>query len=313
MIGKISHIFNRPFEHFEKVDFFRKVLYLFLLLNALLLLPIAQDLFGYHGLIGTRGWNTNLPLYRQGTHGLINILSHPGNGSYGWFYLVFVFGQITFLISGLLNFWPKISSFFVYFFTVNLFLKGYLAFTGGEVLVNFLLFYLMFIHKRKGEGPFSDLQNILNNTFYWILLIQICILYFFSAFYKMYDPNWTSGEAIMYISRIDNYSSAPFEWLFGDRLWLSMIATYLTLAYQILFPLLVWFKKVKTPFLIIGVVFHLGIAFGMGIFSFGIIMIIVYILFLDLKQIKRMKSYLKESKLKSLLKPFYGQKLNVED
>ena len=178
----------------------------------------------------------------------------------------------------------------IYVFTVNLFLKGYLAFTGGEVLVNLILFYLIFIQKPKhDDGIFHDIQQILSNTFYWIILIQICILYFFSSFYKMFDYHWYEGSAIMYISRIDAYSSYLFETIFAENLVLSMIATYVTLAYQVLFPILVWFKKIKIPFLIVGTLFHLGIAFGMGLFTFGVIMIIVYILFLDESHIKKIK------------------------
>ena len=299
-MNKVIALFISPFKHFEKVDFFRKCLYLFLLLNTISLLPIAQDLFGYYGIIGTRGWNTNLSFFKQGTGGLINLLSHPSNGTYTWVYIVFIAGQLFFLMMGLLNKWPKIASVMIYFFTVNLFNKGYLAFTGGEVLINFMLFYLMFIHQPKESGAGKDFQNILNQTFFKILLIQVCLVYFFSFVYKLYDPNWVDGKALMYISRIDGYSSAPFHWIFSDSIVLSSIGTYMTLCYSALFPIVVWIKKIKTPFLFLGLVLHLGISFGMGIFSFGIIMILMYILFLDDLQIQRIKKVIK-SRLPSKL------------
>lgn len=290
-MNRLILYFSAPFKHFEKVEFFRTVLYVLLLFNTITLLPIVEDLFGYYGLIGTRGWNTNIPFFSQGSFGLINFLSNPINAGHDWIYVVFVLGQIFFLITGILRKMPVLSSVMIYFFTVNLFLKGYLAFTGGEVLVNLMLFYLIFIQKaKKDEGAFYDLQQILNNTFYCIILIQVCILYFFSAFYKLFDYHWLEGSAIMYISRIEAYSSFLFETIFSDNLLLSMIFTYLTLAYQLLFPVLVWFKKIKIPFLIIGTLFHLGISFGMGLFTFGAIMIVVYILFLDDVQIKKIKN-----------------------
>lgn len=279
-----------PFQHYQKIEFFRSILYVFLILNTLTLLPIAEDLFGYYGTVGTRGWNTNIPFLKQGSYGLVNFLSHPAMSAYDWMYMVFIIGQLVFLTLGLLRKLPILSSIMIYFFTVNLFLKGYLAFTGGEVLVNLVLFYLIFIQKSKSKtGPFYDLQQVFSNTFYWIILIQVCVLYFFSSFYKLFDYHWYEGSAIMYVSRIDVYSSFIFESIFSENLVLSMIVTYLTLAYQILFPILVWFKKIKIPFLVIGTLFHLGIAFGMGLFTFGAIMIIVYILFLNDNQIQKMK------------------------
>lgn len=289
-MNRVVQVFTRPFDHFEKVEFFRTILYIFLIVNTISLLPIIEDLFGYYGLIGTRGWNTNIPFFKQGSYGLINFLSHPANSKYDWVFLLFVVGQLFFLVIGLLRKLPIISSVMIYFFTVNLFLKGYLAFTGGEVLVNLTLFYLIFIQKpKKTEGFFHDLQHVLSNTFYWIILIQICILYFFSSLYKLFDYHWYEGTAVMYVSRIDAYSSFLFETIFSENVVLSMSVTYITLAYQILFPVLVWFKKIKIPFLIIGTLFHLGIAFGMGLFTFGAIMIIVYIMFLEEDHIQKMK------------------------
>ncbi|MEO9531173.1 MAG: HTTM domain-containing protein [Crocinitomicaceae bacterium] len=292
-MNKIIQHFISPFGQIEKVEFFRKALYLFLFLNTLTLLPIAHDLFGYYGVIGTRGWNTNISFLNQGSYGLINLLSHPANSHYSWVYILFILGQMSFLILGLIGKWPRLSSFMVYFFTVNLFMKGYLAFTGGEVLVNFMLFYLMFVHPPKKEGVGGELQNILNQAFYKIMLIQVCLVYFFSALYKLYDAPWVEGKALMYISRIDGYSTLPFEWLFAENPTLSMFATYATLAYMILFPFIVWVKKIKTPFLMIGLIFHIGISFGMGIFSFGVIMILMYILFLDKEQIQTIKEKIK--------------------
>ena len=241
-------------------------------------------------------------------NGILNALSHPWNLAYTWIYKVFLGGQIIFLILGILNVFPKISSVFIYFFTVNLFLKGYLAFTGGEVLVNILLFYMMFIHqsnrpnirfidrsKSEVAPVFNDWQNLLNNTFYVIIIIQIFVLYFFSTFYKLLDIDWISGNALMYISQIESFSNGMMKRIFKDSYVLSAVATYTTLAYQILFPIIVWVKKVKIPFLILGVILHVSIAIGMGIFTFGCIMIITYILFIDNARIHRFKNRFKRN------------------
>lgn len=288
----------QPFPYWEKVQFFRKVLYVFLLFNTLTLLPIANEIFGYEGMVGSAGWYTGKPWYTQGSRAFLNVLSHPYNASYPWIAYSFVFGQLLVLVIGLFDRFPKLTAVLAYFFTVNLFNKGYLMFTGGETLIGLLLFYLIFVqrsnHRTEQEATFTTFQNVLNNTFYWIMLIQICILYFFSNLYKLMDPAWQSGEAIMFVSRIDAYTSSPMRWLFADNAVLSAIATYAVLIYQALFPILVWFKRIKIPFLMVGVCLHLGIAFGMGIFTFGIIMVLVYILFLSNEQIQKLKGLIRK-------------------
>lgn len=305
MLQRIPEIFLRPFPYWEKIDLFRKVLYVFLLFNALTLLPIAHELFSYDGIVGAVGWNTKYPWYQQGSKAILNILNHPINSGYPWIAYVFVYGQIALLISGLLNFLPRLTAVLLYIVTANLFVKGYLMFTGGEALINILLFYLIFIQKsskkqvENGAPLFSNLQNVLNNTFYWVVLIQVCVLYFFSTLYKLMDPYWLNGEALMYVSKVDAFSSPALYAVFAENPTLSMIGTYTVLLYQGLFPLLVWFKRIKIPFLILGVVFHLGIAIGMGIFTFGIIMILTYLLFLDQQHINWLKK--RFSRMKSVI------------
>ena len=156
----------------------------------------------------------------------------------------------------------------------------------------------MFIHKSNSKTPqnevpiFSEIQTVLNNTFYWILLLQVVALYFFSILYKLTDPLWVNGTALMYISELSFFSGDTMSYLFSDNLFISQLFTYLVLFYQGLFPILVWVKRIKIPYLLLGVAIHLGIAWWMGIFTFGITMCISYLLFLTPTQIVKLKGFL---------------------
>ncbi|MFD1552326.1 hypothetical protein DNU06_11165 [Putridiphycobacter roseus] len=286
MMTKIPYWFIKPFTHGYKIHVFKKVLYAFLILNTLTMFPMVDTIFSYNGIAGSNGFRWN------GIESFLNILSHPvcNNRPYiAWF---FVIGQLTALTFGWFKIWPKITGIAIYFFTTNLITKGGLFFTGGEVLLSILLFYLMFIHENKKE---EVLQNILNNTFYYLILIQIIVLYFFSTFFKLFDPNWTNGMALVYVSEIPFYSNQIFYSFAHLSIPLSKMFTYAVLIYQGLFPIFVWIPKIKIPFLIFGVLLHLGIAFGMGIFTFGITMVISYILFLNEKQIRFLTQKFKRS------------------
>jgi hypothetical protein len=287
-MNKLTTYFTNDFRHWSKIDFFKRSLYLFLFINTLTLLPAVDDLFGYNGLAGFRSFRWH------GTESFFNLLSHPINHNQYWIHWFFVSGQLFFLVTGFLRIQPLLSSISIWFLTVNLFIKGGMFFTGGEVLVNLLLFYLIFIQEPK-NGSRYVLQNVLNNVFYVILLFQICILYFFSFYWKLYDPNWLNGNALYYVSKIDTFSSKGLKWILEDNLILGKILTYTVLFYQGSFAILVWVKHLKVPLLILGVIFHLSISVGMGIFAFGVIMSISYLLFLDDSQLKWIKTRLKKS------------------
>lgn len=272
----IPNLFTKPFENREKIILFKRVFYIFLILNTISILPIVNDLFSVNGLTGTRGFSW------IGTPSLLNLLSHPICYKFNWIPWLFIFGQIISLTLNLFNKWTTITGILAYFFTINLFLKAGLFFTGGEILIALLLFYLIFIDTKK---EVSFIQNVLNNTFYYAMIIQVFVLYFFSTYFKLFDPNWTNGMALTYISEIEFYSSGWFKSFVNISPSLAKIATISVLIYQAIFPIAVWFKKIKIPYLMYGVLLHLGIAFGMGIFSFGITMIITYILFLEKKHI----------------------------
>jgi len=288
MTKNIPYYFISAFKHEKKVWLFKKVLYAFLFLNTISMFPMVNDVFGYNGIAGSSGFRW------YGVESFLNLLSHPVNYNRPYIAWFFVYGQLVALGMGWFKIWPKLSGIAIYFFTVNLLSKGGLFFTGGEVLVSILLFYLMFIQENKSNSVF---QNILNNTFYYIILIQICVLYYFSTYFKLFDSNWTSGMALTYVSEIAFYSSDWFYSLVHQSEFFAKLATYSVLIYQALFPIVVWIKQIKIPFLTFGIILHLGISFGMGIFSFGIIMIITYILFLDLSHIERLSRLFKFKKV----------------
>lgn len=154
----------------------------------------------------------------------------------------------------------------------------YSTLTAGDYLLNQLLFFNIFFSVKASTNPtLNDLKNALHNMALTGIKLQLCLAYFLTAVFKLTDSSWLDGTAVHQIFRIQEYSNDFLQML---PLWLCMALTYLTLAYQLLFPALIWFRQFKIWLLTFGIVQHLIIAFAMGLFSFGIIMIICYLLFL---------------------------------
>ena len=148
---------------------------------------------------------------------------------------------------------------------------------GDYLLCNLLFFNCFFIPKESTHLVLNDLKTAMHNASLVAIKIQVCLAYFIAAYFKVTDASWLEGYAIYQTFQIPEFSnsflhSLPYSFCF--------VLTYLTMIYQMSFSVLVWFRPFKIYLFSFGILQHLAIAVGMGLFGFGIIMTICYILFL---------------------------------
>jgi len=189
------------------------------------------------------------------------------------------------LILSLLNLFTTrfhfITDFLLWFLVINLHHRIYPALTGGDNLVNQFLFFNCFLSATFliQTSWKSELKICFHNIALVAIIIQVCLVYFLSALAKLSDTEWRGGSALIAISQIRHFSlfSSP-----GSDKTLEPVLiflNYVVLFYQLLFPVLIWVKRIKKPLLILGILMHVYIAFVMGLVSFGFIMILAYVFF----------------------------------
>lgn len=253
----------------REITWFRNALYLFLLYKVFVYIYQFNDLFSNERLI-----------YHQTKH--INLVVDSAfflNNYYSVFVAgIFIFGVAVLSIIGLFKKSNYITNGVLWFLIINLTSFLYPTLTAGDYLLNQLLFFNCFLIPNASPKLFlSDLKTVFHNFALMAIKIQVCMAYFLAAYYKMIDDSWTSGEAIYQTFQIPEYSNA----LLASIPYLVTVAlTYFTIGYQLSFAFLVWFRPFKIWLFSFGILQHLLIAFGMGLFQFGIIMCICYILFL---------------------------------
>ena len=98
---------------------------------------------------------------------------------------------------------------------------------------------------------------------------------------------------MFYAAHLDHFVRKPVADFLSENRILSIVLTYSALAYQTAFPILVWFKKLRLPLLLVGIGFHGFIAIGMTLPEFGLAMIAGYTLFIKeetaLKIVRKLK------------------------
>jgi hypothetical protein len=182
-----------------------------------------------------------------------------------------------------------IADFFIWFLIININNKIYPTLTGGDYLLNQFLFFNCWLcsQKKADSTPHwsSDLKKFFHNLSIIAIIIQVCLVYFLSALAKCNDENWISGNALDEISKVHHFSLFSVIPRTASSSVFLMIINYVIVFYQLLFPLLIWIKKIKRPFICFGVLMHLYIALVMGLVEFSVIMLIAYIYFWPTKKI----------------------------
>lgn len=200
-------------------------------------------------------------LYRQ---------SHP---AMGYFFILSAILLCFLILAGIrLRFIPELL---LWLIVINIHNRVYATITGGDNLLNQLLLFCVFLDDKQ-ERENKPIVIALHNLAVVAILIQLCFVYGFSAYTKFNDPDWLRGTAVLSITRVHHYSLTSLEDLSYKLPFFFVFLNYLVMIYQGLFPLLIWFNKIKKAFLLIGIGMHLYIIFGMGLVSFGMIMIICY-------------------------------------
>ena len=256
------------------IKLFRRALMLFLLCNTLFLLPFSETLYGSNSYFIPFDASNNILLR------VLSLLEKPWFASH-WQW--FVAAQIISILACLLLPYKRISTILVYFFTACLYHKTIPIQNAGFNLLVMVLFILIFMDEKATETKHPKwriINTTVTNFAFWAARLQVIIMYVVASIYKLYGETWLNGTAFYYVLYTDTYSHPLFRnWFIGNSLVIHGISWF-ALGLQLLFPVLVWFKQTKPLMLIMGVLFHLLIIFINGIIDFGIIMLIMYLLFI---------------------------------
>jgi hypothetical protein len=111
-----------------------------------------------------------------------------------------------------------------------------------------------------------------------VLLVQLAVLYFFSGYYKIISPQWRSGYVMYFASHDLAWSLYPGV-AARVPVWVHRLTAWVTLAWELGFPLLVMLKGTRTVTLALGVLFHLGTLVTLEVGHFALYSIACYTAF----------------------------------
>lgn len=233
-----------------------------LLLQIFLELPFAGYLWGPRGV----GWGSTSPVLGPV---LGNIFDLVFTTDAGVFCVLFI---LSIAALGLL--FGYITRFSNFIALVIFFLLGQRLpelYDGGDDITRLVLFYMLFLLPHRATFSSGELRVWFHNIAILAITLQLVIMYTISGFAKAHGEMWQEGIAMYSLSQVQWYSLPDAYKLFMNPLIVTL-ATYVSMFYQLLFPVAI-ISRLKLPWILLGILFHLSIAVLMGLIPFSMVMI----------------------------------------
>jgi predicted DCC family thiol-disulfide oxidoreductase YuxK len=159
------------------------------------------------------------------------------------------------------------------------------------VAVNFLLMFLPISRVFSMDSLVQKLKytrvgfeykvdrKVLEINYLIPVFSAIALVYFDSIFQKLSSPMWRSGLGMWLPSSLPMVTLNDTSVLLNQE-WLIKFLGYFVVFFEGAFIFLFWFRQIRIPLMIIGILFHIGILIIYPIPLFALTVIAVYILML---------------------------------
>jgi len=293
--------------------FFRVVWGALIFLNILFEVGNVEDFYGPNAVVSLEVVNNHFSHFHLS---LFKLLKNTSSSAYA----IYLFTLVSlFLVT--IGLFTRVALWGALIGLVSLHMRNVWILSSADVLIRCVFVILVwspcfnvlsvdsYLARRRGR-PFS----VVASQWTWRLLqIQVSVVYLWTFWAKIKGDAWFDGSAVYYATRLDTMKNITLPWVL-DHKNIIMLSTWGTLIIECALGSLIWFKRLRTPVVIGGVLLHVGIEVVMAIPFFEWIMIALlmsfytpteYLLFYE--KLKNKVQNLRGSKLK--LTPSYFRNL----
>lgn len=203
------------------------------------------------------------------------------------------FGGIVCVGLFALGFMTRITSILSWAFHLSYMHRAMMIWFGMDAMISFIMLYLcvgpsgsalsldrLLARWRKGSA-LPQVQPLWSaNLALRLIQVHMCIVYFIAGIAKLQGNTWWDGTATWLTMNSPLFNEGlDLNWMTDQRMgewfwyYLCFFSTYMTLAFEISFPFLVWNRYLRPWLLFMAFALHGGIALFMGLGAFGIVML----------------------------------------
>ena len=202
----------------------------------------------------------------------------------------------------------RITSVLAFLITVSYAHRAVGALFGLDQINGFLALYLalgpsgaafsvdQWWRNRRQGGSVQEQppQLVMANVSQRLIQVHMCIVYFFAGVGKLMGQTWWAGTALWGAFANLEYQTLDLTWLAWHPIVVNVM-TQLILAWEVTYPALIWPRLTRPLMLCLAIPLHLGIAIGMGMTTFGLIMLVGNAAFISPSLLRRLFSPRKQA------------------
>lgn len=258
-------------------------------LITLYLLELLQFNSVHFSQQGWLGASQDLFLYNSGSWSILFLI---GDKTPTWFFFL---GAIFCSSAFTVGFLTKWSGWATLVALISIWNRNPLILDGDDAVLRITLFYLLLSPCGRVLSIDSRFRCPMVKAEIWplrLIQFQLAFIYFVSGWVKFHSSEWQNGTILEYVLVHPEYSRWDFSGFFRDSFILMVLSAlaFTIKWWELLFPLLLVWRKSRVVCLLMGIVFHLGLLIFMNLRWFSWIMLILYIAFIPNRYFSRFRT-----------------------
>lgn len=196
--------------------------------------------------------------------------------------------------------WTRVTSILAAVITISYANRLFFATFGLDQINAMLAFYLALSPsgdalsidqyrrgRRTGSEPWAAAPSIGANIGIRLIQFHMCVIYLFAGLAKLEGLSWWDGYAMWQAFANYEYQTLDLTWLAAhDYVW--NFITHATIVWEVSYCSLIWFPLLRPLVIGMAIVTHVGIGMCLGMWTFGLIMLVGNGAFLSATLVRRM-------------------------
>ncbi len=282
-----SSIYKRAYSFFNDpvspapLAIFRILIAAFTLLQAILW---YNDWLAFVGYDGWLQWEISQALISDLTLHMAKVYSFFSflHISEDTFVTAFFWVYVTSALMLLLGLFTKVFSLLTFLCHYILMCTIEVYVYGVDIFLQIALFYVMLMPVARMFSLDALLKRVPTKGSWEVTLslrvlqIHMCMIYLSAGFEKLISPEWWSGNVLWRSVVQPDFRQYDFTWL-ADKSWLFITLSWFTITVETFYCIGVWIPRVRVFWLLAIILLHAGICVFLGLWLFGLIMMLMSI------------------------------------